>query len=256
MRKTNLKISDARMFSWVFSHDLALCGRFLSAVLGKEIEPLEVAIAESTEMPIPSAKQGRLDVKAKGGNSLYDIEMQIADLPDLAYRARYYQGAMDVESLPMGGDYDDLPTSYVIFLCMKDFQKKGKPYWHYQMKDGEEALDDGRHVIFLAADEYGKMREGALRSLLHYVFNGHVSSKHPLPAAIDEAVRKANEDEEAIMYITREAEAAYRDKVLAQRLREIEAKDAEIEAKDAEIDAQAAEIAELRKMLAEAGLGL
>lgn len=252
MRKKKFKFSDARMFSWVLSHDIGLCGEFISTVLGKEIEPLEVAIAESVEMPIPSAKQGRLDIKAKGGSNVYDIEMQIADLPDLARRARYYQGAMDVENLPMDEAYIELPESYVIFLCLEDFSKQGKPYHHYRMADGDDELADGRHVVFLAANEYGKMEEGELRSLLHYVSNGHVSSKRKLPAALEAAVRKANEDEEAIMYMTKEAERAYRDKVIAQKQEEIKAKDAEIKAKNAEIDAKDAEIAMLKKMLGEA----
>ncbi len=65
------------------------------------------------------SKGARFDVYVKDGSGrCFDIEIQTSHLIDLAKRARYYQGVMDVDNLMAGEDYKDLKDSYVIFLCL------------------------------------------------------------------------------------------------------------------------------------------
>ena len=60
---------------------------------------------------------------------LYDIEMQTTDQKNLAKRMRYYQCAIDNSALNKGGDYNDLPDTFIIFFCTFDYLNGGKPIY-------------------------------------------------------------------------------------------------------------------------------
>lgn len=123
--KMRYKFADSPMFSWVLTQDKTLCAEVIGTLLGTEVEELELAEPEASEVPAPPAKIVRLDVRAKGSGAVYDVEMQIAKRSDLRRRARYYQAAMDVSALDRSGDYGTLPENYVVFICMGDFLGKG-----------------------------------------------------------------------------------------------------------------------------------
>ena len=68
-------------------------------------------------------------------------------------RSRYYHSQIDMELLRSGQDYEELPDSYVIFIC--DFDPfYGKKYrYTFDMacrEDGDAALEDGSHTVFLS----------------------------------------------------------------------------------------------------------
>ena len=68
-------------------------------------------------------------------------------------RSRYYHSQIDMELLRSGQDYEELPDSYVIFIC--DFDPfYGKKYrYTFDMtcrEDGSVALEDGSHTVFLS----------------------------------------------------------------------------------------------------------
>ncbi|MFR3808785.1 MAG: Rpn family recombination-promoting nuclease/putative transposase [Lachnospiraceae bacterium] len=71
------------------------------------------------------AKGVRFDVYVEDEeDTVYDIEMQIANTKNLSKRSRYYQGMIDLNTLERGGNYKDLKNTYIIFLCLFDpFEK-------------------------------------------------------------------------------------------------------------------------------------
>ena len=229
-KKMHYKFADSPMFSWVLTQDKALCAEVIGTLLGTEVEELELAEPEASEVPVPPAKNVRLDVRAKGSGAVYDVEMQIAKRSDLRRRARYYQAAMDVSALDRSNEYGTLPENYVVFICMGDFLGKGVGYRRYEMReaDGTE-LADGRHILFLSAKDYGTIEDERLSRLMRYVLDGRVEPGDCLTARIDAAVKDANNDREAIMYITQNAEIASLERDLAAAHKKIEEKDAETE---------------------------
>ena len=245
--KMRYKFADSPMFSWVLTQDKALCAEVIGALLGTEVEELKFAEPEASEVPAPPAKSVRLDVRAKGSGAVYDVEMQIAKRSDLRRRARYYQAAMDVSALDRSGDYGTLPENYVVFICMGDFLGEGVGYRRYAMReaDGTE-FADGRHVLFLSAKDYGTIEDERLSRFMRYVLDGRVEPGDGLTARIDAAVKDANDNREAIMYITQSAEIASLERDLVAANKKIEERDAEIEKRDAEIEKRDAEIEELK----------
>lgn len=72
------------------------------------------------------------------------------DVKILPKRARFYQGMMDLNLLESGGDYEELKTSYVIFICT--FDPFGRDLCCYEFENicvyGENIpLNDGRKIL-------------------------------------------------------------------------------------------------------------
>ena len=101
-----------------------------------------------------NCKGVRLDAYAKDeNNTRYNIEMQILPKPALQRRARYYHSQIDMELLLTCMSYNELPDTYVIFIC--DFDPFGKGKYRYTKKSickefPELEMNDGAHTIFLS----------------------------------------------------------------------------------------------------------
>ena len=102
----------------------------------------------------PEYKGVRLDVYANDEERThYNVEMQVSKKPALGRRSRYYQSQIDMELLVSGEEYEELPDTYVIFLC--DFDPFGQKKYRYtfssECKECKESkLQDGRCTIFLS----------------------------------------------------------------------------------------------------------
>lgn len=152
-RKTlqELTIKDNFLFAATML-DPENCKGVIECALGIEIEHVEVS-RERSIVYNPEYKGVRLDVYARDENKThYDVEMQIVKR-EIFRRARYYHGQMDMELLDIGIGYEELPDSYVIFIC--DFDPAGLGKYRYIKKEvfaEEESYDyeDGSHTIFLS----------------------------------------------------------------------------------------------------------
>ena len=102
------------------------CKQFIELVLGKKISLLRILDSEKSIFYRPEYHGVRLDVYVEDeAGASYNIEMQVSyDSTEL--RARYYHSQMDMELLLSGHDYDELPDTYVIFICDYDPLKQGK----------------------------------------------------------------------------------------------------------------------------------
>ena len=77
------------------------------------------------------AKSICLDVFGKDNQQkLYDLEIQRADEGAVPERARYHSSAMDIEFLSEGQQFNELPTTYTIFITENDIYGAGKPVYH------------------------------------------------------------------------------------------------------------------------------
>lgn len=127
------------------------CKYVLSCVLGMEIERVEVS-AEKSIVYHPEYHGVRLDVFAKGADGAhFNVEMQVAQQKPQR-RSRYYHAQMDMEMLTAGTRYEELPDTYVIFIC--DYDPIGLSKYRYIVKsvleeDDSCPYEDGRHTIFL-----------------------------------------------------------------------------------------------------------
>lgn len=166
-------LADNFIFCKVMTSNPDLCKELLELLLNIKIERIEIPVAERSFKVDYDSKGIRFDVYVKDGTGrCFDIEIQTTNRTNLAKRARYYQGLMDVDSLVSGADYSELNESYVIFLCMEDAFGSGLPVYdfHQVCKQNSDILfNDGTHKVFFNASKYDKMPTESLREFFKFL---------------------------------------------------------------------------------------
>jgi len=147
----NLPLSDNFMFGAVMTNP-EMCKLFLEAALQKKISRIEFIDGEHGIANFPGLHGIRMDVYVEDEeDTRYNVEMQKTKvLRSLERRTRFYQGNIDRKFLASGEDYENLPNSYIIFVCDFDYYQKGLARYERisVIKDCPEiAYDDGAHVI-------------------------------------------------------------------------------------------------------------
>ena len=130
---------------------------------------------------MPNGRGVRFDVCLEGEEEVCDIEMQNnVDRKVLPKRARYYQGAMDIDELKRSEDYTKLKKSYILFIC-REMPFEGKDLHKFTFRnvcveDPELELGDGTCKIFLTpagtADDISK----EMRELMNYIADNKAES--------------------------------------------------------------------------------
>ena len=168
-RLQDLTIKDNFMFCAVMSAEENCIG-FLEMVLGFPIAKIDVSY-ERNMVYHPEYKGIRLDVYAKDeANKHYNVEMQVRREISIEKRARYYHSQMDMELLSAGISYEELPDTFVIFICDYDPFGKGLYYYTCRTKCEEDALleyEDGCRTIYLSTK--GKDEEKVPKSLVRFL---------------------------------------------------------------------------------------
>ena len=146
------------------------CKQFIELVLGKKISLLRIIDSAKSIFYRPEYHGVRLDVYVEDeAGSSYNIEMQVSyDSTEL--RARYYHSQMDMELLLSGHDYDELPDTYVIFICDYDPLQMGKFVYTIESKCKElpeYEYHDGVHTIFLSTK--GKNRDEVSPEIIKFL---------------------------------------------------------------------------------------
>lgn len=187
--------------SWMFNlvmTDESICRDVIRAVLGIEAERIDYLNAEQVIDPSPERRGIRMDVYAREGGlheRVYDLEMQAQPELRLGKRFRYYQSALDVRELPSGDDYDQLPESFIVFLCSQDPFGYDVPLYRFERSCSlvpDLSLGDASHWLALNARAWEAGENEDLVDLLRYMQTGRVVG--PLSRKIDTAVARANEN--------------------------------------------------------------
>lgn len=174
-RKTlqELNLSDDFLFAKVME-DSEICRQVLERILGKEIQ--KIIIQPSIQKVIENAYESkgiRLDVYVKDEmNTIYSVEMQTTNQKDLPKRTRYYQGAVDLDSIRRGESYKKLNKSYIIFICTFDPFMKDNYYYSFCNRCDQYPdikLGDDTQKIFLNTKGTGNDVSNEIKEFLHYV---------------------------------------------------------------------------------------
>ncbi len=168
-RLQDLTIKDNFMFGAVMSIE-ENCIAFLEMVLGFPIEKVVVS-KERSMIYHPEYRGVRLDIYARDEkHTHYNVEMQARRQADLGKRSRYYHSQIDVECLEKGLPYEELPNTFVIFICDFDPFGCGLYYYSFQnecQEDTRAKLCDGNKMIFLSTK--GKNKEQMPQSLVKFL---------------------------------------------------------------------------------------
>ena len=151
----DLTFTDDFMFRKVLMSDKDLCRRLVELLLDVEIEDIQYK-DDNHEIAINSDSKGvRLDVYLRDEKgTVFDLEMQNMKEYDMPRRSRYYQSLIDLEHLEKGATYDELPDSYIVFICTFDpFGERRHKYEFRELcnQNAELTLDSGTAKVFINA---------------------------------------------------------------------------------------------------------
>lgn len=248
-------LADNFIFCKVMTANPDLCKEFLELLLNIKIERIEIPVAERSFKVDYDSKGIRFDVYVKDGTGrCFDIEIQTTNRTNLAKRARYYQGLMDVDSLVSGADYSELNESYVIFLCMEDAFGNGLPVYDFHQvckQDSEVLLNDGTHKVFFNASKYDKMPTESLREFFKFL-NG-LNAASDFTDQLEQKVRYAKTNAQwRHRFMTWEQEMRIQVKEKSEQLAKEMAKDLANEMVEDRVNAMRADIEkEAKEMAAE-----
>ena len=184
----DLTIRDAFMFAAVMS-DPEICRRVLELALGIPIA--EVHIQTEKTMAYHSEYHGvRLDVYADDAEKRrFNVEMQVTLQRFLPKRSRYYHDQIDMDALLVGDSYENLPDTYVIFIC--DFDPFGDGLYRYSTgtycRETGNLVNDGVETIYLNA--HGKNRNDIPEELLQFLDYVKNTGRKEVVSTIDPFVR-------------------------------------------------------------------
>ena len=98
--------------------------------------------------------------------TVYNIEVQNDSHGASPKRARYHSGLIDMHILKKGKTFENLPESYVIFICAKDVLKENKQIYHISrtIQESGSKFPDQAEIIYLntskdSENELGKLIE-------------------------------------------------------------------------------------------------
>ena len=205
-RYDELVFTDNFLFCKIMERNPCLCRDLLEIILGVKIKRIVFTGSETAIGITPYGKSIRLDVYvADEEGTVYDLEMQITPHKNLPKRMRYYQGMIDLNQIDKGVDYKELNRSYVIFICMFDYFKKGLPVYTFTNRCSEFRdleLGDGTVKIFLNPNgDVSKLTED-MKAFLRYL-KGEMTESNPFIKKVDYAVSTARSCEEwRVEYMT------------------------------------------------------
>ena len=156
----------------------------MEELLQIKIADINYLEAEKSLEPEYTSRGIRLDIiVADDRNTHYNLEMQVKNNknPDtkkhvLPKRTRYYQALLDIDLLQNSQEYDLLPPTYVIFICVFDFFAKGNYVYTLKkrcLEDLElELPDEATTIILNTQGTHGNISKD-IKSFYDYV-NNHV----------------------------------------------------------------------------------
>ncbi|MBO7612311.1 MAG: Rpn family recombination-promoting nuclease/putative transposase [Treponema sp.] len=156
-----------------------VCRGVIERLLGIRAGRITYPELQKVINPFYDSKGIRLDVLARDGKTLYNIEMQTAAHASLPLRMRYYQGLLDMDLLMKGQDYGDLCQGYVIFICRADPFDRKLPAYTFEntcLEDSSLRLGDKSQKIFYNVSAWESDCDGERRSLLRYIDSGSATS--------------------------------------------------------------------------------
>lgn len=183
----NLTIQSDFLFKKVMSNK-HICKRLLEELLRIQIADISYPDVEYSLEPRYDSRGIRLDIIVDDeAHTRYNLEMQVRNKKNpvtraytLPKRTRYYQALIDIDSLQKGQDYDELPATYVIFICLFDFFNKGSYTYTFKKRCLEdmslELPDEATTIIVNTLGKHGDV-SNVFKSFCEYVNNHAITSE-------------------------------------------------------------------------------
>ena len=168
----DLTLADDFMFGAVMSEEKNL-KPLLEYILNIKIDHISYPERQKVIDVNYESKGIRLDVYCEDDkNTVYSVEMQVADKGNLPKRIRYYHDMIDLNIFDKGEDYRKLQKSFVIFICCFDAFGKDRYMYTFKRQCQEDSSvflgDDAVSIVLNTKGTVGEINE-ELKGALKYI---------------------------------------------------------------------------------------
>ena len=149
----------------LFRDNLPLAELVLRIITGKKDLRLTQEETQKDMSRLVGARGICLDVHGVDDqNRQYDLEVQRADSGARPERARYHASVLDVENLNAGQQFEELPTTYIIFITENDIWGAGAALYPMDRINAVigQPFDDRQHILYVNASYEGNDPLGIL----------------------------------------------------------------------------------------------
>ena len=195
--KPYFPITHNRIFGLALRRNPQVCKELLETVLNLHLDEIDIVTQEEDIAESALSKSVRLDVSAKAGNKVFDIELQLTRDRDILHRMSYYQSIIDVDNLDKGKPYKDLPETFIIFFCSWDVfsDKQARYELGIARSDTPGFCYDRIHWLIFNFNEWKTCptKTGKTKELLRYL-STNIPSEDTLVSKLDTIVHTLNHD--------------------------------------------------------------
>ena len=178
---SELTFTDDFMFRKILINNKDLCKRLVELLLDVEIDHIEYKDDNHAIETSSDKKSVRLDVYLKDEDgTVFDLEMQNRRKDELPKRTRFYQSMIDIEHLEAGKSYDELPDSYVVFICTFDPYAEDLPKYEFRelcIDNPDIELGAGVAKVFINAQSKSELISEDMRAFLDYLCGKNANSE-------------------------------------------------------------------------------
>ena len=167
IRRRGFRPVDDTFMRILFRDNLPLAEYVLRIITGKDDLHLTKEETQKDLVRLVGARGLCLDVHGiDDNNQQYDLEVQRADNGARPERARYHASALDVENLSAGQEFEELPTTYIIFITENDIWGAGQAVYPVSKTIAglNAAFEDRQHVLYVNASYKG---DDPIGNLMH-----------------------------------------------------------------------------------------
>lgn len=160
----NLRLMDDDLMTKVFSDD-PKATEFILKILMKNDDLRVLESHGQDDLRNIFGRSVKLDILAEDSNhNLINVEIQRADKGAEPKRARYHAAMLDSHCLEKGTKFNDLKTTYIIFITENDIWKKGLPIYkvNKSIEGADLPFEDDLHILYVNGEYRGNDSLGTL----------------------------------------------------------------------------------------------
>ncbi len=165
IRLRGMRPMDDTFMRCLFKDNKELTELVLRIILNKKDLSVTEVETQADMKRVTGARSICLDAAAVDSEGTkYDIEVQRASDGARPERARYHSSVMDIENLDAGQEFEELPTTYIIFITERDVFGKGESCYvieNVNITTGE-LFNDRKHIVYVNGSYEGDSDIGKL----------------------------------------------------------------------------------------------
>ena len=160
----SMTLFHSPMIKVVFGHRECV-NEIIDIILGRHIHIDEHHV--EYYMSNIKGREAQFDIYAKSEKMRINVEIQRKEKGANPKRGRLNLSLIDTQEIKKSSEYEEVPESYIVFMCEGDYFKKGLPIYHLKLtnKETKEEVDIGQEMIYVNGDYQDE--ETVLGRLIH-----------------------------------------------------------------------------------------